>query len=482
MPSSESIRPSGNGSGGPIVENEQLQGLRVLGQIDAPPPAPALRARHRPRAGIVAALVGALGLGVALAGWNWHSPWFGEARLAPRLSIVVLPFTNLSDDREQQYFVDGITEDLTTDLSRLADMFVISHNSTFTYKGKPVNAKQIGRELGVRYVLEGSVQRSGNQVRINAQLIDVETDRHLWADRFDRDVGDLFALQNEITDRIAVALNLKLVAAEAARPTDNPDALDYILQGRAARLKPASREVYAEAISLFERALMLDPQSAEAQSLLASALVDRVLDVMTDSAAADISRAQGLAGQALAASPRNALAHLAEGHVLRAQRRCAEAIPEFETVLTLDRNSVGALAAIGRCKIYIGPIDQGIAAEEQAIRLSPRDPSIWIWYFRIGEGHLLQSQIDDAVSWLEKARSANPAPGFVRAYLASAYALKGETERAAAELAEAGKLDGAGSYQSMARMNLARYEAPSIRAQAEATYYAGLRKAGVPEE
>jgi tetratricopeptide (TPR) repeat protein len=168
--------------------------------------------------------------------------------------------------------------------------------------------------------------------------------------------------------------------------------------------------------------------------------------------------------------------------MLRGQRRCAEAIPEFETVLALDRNSVGALAGIGRCKIYIGPIDQGIAAEEQAIRLSPRDPSIWIWYFRIGEGHLLQSQIDEAISWLEKARSANPAPGFVRAYLASAYALKGESERAAAELAEAGKLDGAGSYQSMARMNLARYEAPIIRAQAEATYYAGLRKAGVPEE
>jgi TolB-like protein/DNA-binding winged helix-turn-helix (wHTH) protein len=228
-PSSETIRASGNGSGGPIVEKEQLQGPGVLGQIDAPPPAQALRARHWPRAGIVAALVGASCLGVAVAGWNWHSPWFGEARLAPRLSIVVRPFTNFSNDPGHQYFADGITEDLTTDLSRLADMFVISHNSIFTYKDKPVNAKQIGRELGVRYVLEGSVQRSGNQVRINAQLIDAETDRHLWADRFDRDVGDLFALQNEITERIAVALNLELVAAEAARPTDNPDALDYIL-------------------------------------------------------------------------------------------------------------------------------------------------------------------------------------------------------------------------------------------------------------
>src|SRR5271156_5589738 len=136
---------------------------------------------------------------------------------APRLSIVVLPFTNLSDDREQQYFADGITEDLTTDLSRLSGMLVISHNTAATYRHKSIDTKQIGRELGVRYVLEGSVRRSGNQIRINAQLIDAETDAHMWAERFDRDAGDLFALQNEITSRIAVALNLELTGAEAAR-------------------------------------------------------------------------------------------------------------------------------------------------------------------------------------------------------------------------------------------------------------------------
>src|SRR5436190_5411355 len=137
---------------------------------------------------------------------------------APRLSIVVLPFNNLSDDREQQYFADAITEDLTTDLSRIEGSFVISRNSAFTYKDKPVNAKQIGRELGVRYVLEGSVRRSGNQVRVNAQLIDAETDAHLWAERFDRDTAHLFALENEITSRIAIALNLELIGAEATRP------------------------------------------------------------------------------------------------------------------------------------------------------------------------------------------------------------------------------------------------------------------------
>jgi TolB-like protein len=149
------------------------------------------------------------------------------------LSIVVLPFSNLSDDRGQQYLADGITEDLTTDLSRLAGMLVISRNTAFTYRNKRVDTRQIGRELCVRYVLEGSVRRADNRVRVNAQLVDAETDAHLWAERFDGDAGDLFLLQDEITSRIAVALDLELIAAEAARPTEHPDAVDYILQGAA---------------------------------------------------------------------------------------------------------------------------------------------------------------------------------------------------------------------------------------------------------
>jgi adenylate cyclase len=152
---------------------------------------------------------------------------------APRLSIVVLPFANLSNDPEQGYFADGITEDLTTDLSRLENMFVISRNTAFTYRNKRIDTKQIGRELGVRYVLEGSIRRSGSQLRISAQLIDAATGAHLWAERFDRDTGDLFVLQNEITSRLANALGVELIAAEAARPTEHPDALDYILHGRA---------------------------------------------------------------------------------------------------------------------------------------------------------------------------------------------------------------------------------------------------------
>jgi len=166
--------------------------------------------------------------------------------VAPRLSIVVLPFANLSNDPEQQYFADGITEDVTTDLSTLANMFVISRDTAFTYRHKAIDTKQIGRELGVRYVLEGSVRRSGNQLRVSVQLIDAATDAHLWTERFDRDTGDLFALQNEISRCIASALGVELIAVEAARPTEHPDALEYILRGRATRLRPISRDVYAE--------------------------------------------------------------------------------------------------------------------------------------------------------------------------------------------------------------------------------------------
>ena len=237
---------------------------------------------------------------------------------APRLSIVVLPFANLSDDREQQYFADGITEDLTTDLSRIGGTLVISRNTAFTFKDKRTNTKQIGRELCVRYVLEGSVRRSGNQLRVNAQLIDAESDTHLWAERFDGDTSDLFALQDEITGRIANALGVELIAAEAARKTNNPDALDCVLLGRAVLSKPRTPDIYREAINLFEHALALDPQSVEPQSRLANILAGRVLSGLTAWPTLDLVRADELIDRALAASPRYAFAHHVRGQVLRA--------------------------------------------------------------------------------------------------------------------------------------------------------------------
>jgi TolB-like protein len=170
------------------------------------------------------------------------------------LSIVVLPFSNLSSDPDKQYFADGITEDLTTDLSRILDMFVISANTASTYRNKPVDAKQIGHELGVHYVLEGSVERSGNQIRVNAQLIDAKTDTHLWADRFDHEASDLFALQSEITGRIANTLKLEVIAAEADQPAERPDALDYIFRGRDQFFgRPPSRENIREPLHCMNR-------------------------------------------------------------------------------------------------------------------------------------------------------------------------------------------------------------------------------------
>ena len=399
-----------------------------------------------------------------------------------RASIVVLPFANLSDDPEQQYFADGITGNLTTDLSRIPDMLVISRNTAFTYRNKPIDTKQIGRELAIRYVLEGDVQRSGNQVRVTAQLIDAETDAHLWAERFTGNAGDLFGLQDEITSRIAVALDLELVDAEASRPIEHPDTRDYILRGRAVRLKPPSHETRAEAIALFERALALDQRSAAAQSWLAIALTARVLDFMAETAAADIARAEQLAEQALATLPRSTIAHFAKAQVLRAQHRYREAIPEYETVISLNRNWAHTYSHLGWCKFMTGSIEGLIPAQEQAIRLSPRDPQIGLFYSRIGSGHLLQSRTDEAAIWYEKARNATPAHPEFRTFLASVYALKGESERAAAELAEARRLVGDDRYSSIARFRaISFWGAPKVRDLAEATYFAGLRKAGVPE-
>jgi TolB-like protein/class 3 adenylate cyclase/Tfp pilus assembly protein PilF len=405
-----------------------------------------------------------------------------QPTVAPRLSIVVLPFANLSNDPDQQYFADGITEDLTTALSRVADMLVISRNTAFTYRNKSIDTRQIGRDLSVRYVLEGSVRRSDNKIRVNAQLIDAQTDTHLWAEQFDGDKSDLFALQKEITGRIANTLNLELVTAEAARPTENPDALDYILHGRAIRAKPNSPKVIAQAIDLFERALSLDPQSVEAQSLLANALVVRVLDGMTASGAKDLARADELVNQALAAAPRYAFARATKGDILRARMRYEEAIPQYEMALSLNSNMAFVLHALGACKLMIGAIEEVIPIEEKAIRLSPRDPNIANRYFRIGVVHLLQSRTDEAIAWLEKARVANPEIAWVRAALASAYGLKGETQRAAAELAEARKLVGNDRYSSIARLEAEYFGVPKIRALYEATYFVGLRNAGIPEE
>jgi adenylate cyclase len=410
---------------------------------------------------------------------------FPDAGRVPRLSMIVLPFSNLSNDNEQQYLADAITDDVTTDLSRLPDMIVISRNTAFTYRDRPIETRQIGREVQVRYVLQGSVRRSGNRVRINVQLIDAETDAHLWAERFEYATDDLFALQDEVTSRIAVALNLQLPGAEAARTTEHPDAFDFMFRGRAAlyNIKGATREDLTDAIEFFEKALSLAPASAEARALLALALVARVLEQMTDTAAADMRRAEQCVDEALAITPHHARVRFAKGQVLRAQNRFEEALPEYETTIALDRNAVQALAALGQCKFFLGAIEEAILLQEQAIRLSPRDPYAPNWYWRIGMGHLLQSRIDEAILWLERARNANSRIAGPHAWLASAYGLQGEIDRAAQEVAEAWRLSRDGRYTTLARhKSLQSFGSTNTRALAEETFFAGLRKAGVPDE
>jgi TolB-like protein len=409
--------------------------------------------------------------------------------VAPRMSIVVLPFANLSNDPEQQYFADGITEDLTTDLSRIRHSFVISRNTAFTYRNKPVETKQIGRELGVRYMLEGSVRRSGNQIRVNAQLIDAENDAHLWAEHFDGDISDLLALQNDITSRIAIALNVELSRREAASPTNNPDALDYILRARAAYWKTGlqSRDLFAETLALYERALALDPRSVEAQSQVANMLAVRAGNGWTESPASDFRRAEELVEQALAEAPRDYLAHYAKGSVLRFQGRCDQAIPEYERALESNPNWLNSLDFLAACKMMTGAMETAISLEQRAIRLGPRDPYIGNYYARIGQAHLLLTHTDEAIIWFEKAAGTIPGYGVPHAWLASAYALKGETERAAFELAEARRLTS--RYSSIARVKAAGtlggpgyWGVPKVRALFETTYFAGLRKAEMPEK
>jgi adenylate cyclase len=471
---------------------QPVRAFRVAGAGDRVRPTLVVGRRRRAlRAGMLAP---ALLLLIAAAGAAWWL-WPGQRseprpapaissvtqpNTAPRLSIVVLPFTNRSNDPQQEYFADGITEDLTTDVARIQGSMVIARNTAFTYKGKAVDAKQIGRELGVRYVLEGSVQRAGNQVRINAQLVDTETGAQIWGDRFDRDAADLFALQNEITARIARALQSQLAIAEARRPTDHPDALDYILRGRAVLTRPISKENSDEAVTLFETALAFDPKSADAATWLAATLAFRVTDEMSDFPDEDLHRAEKLVAQALAASPNSALAHYVKGQVLFAQSRCGEAIPEYERAISLDRSRAPAYARLGWCKFLTGSADQAIPYFEEAIHLSPHEPAIAPWYGRMGVIYLLQSHTDEAIGWLEKANSENARLAFVHAYLAAGYALKGETERARSELAEAQGLSKL--YSSLARVQqYTWYDNPQIRALAEATYFPGLRRAGIPE-
>jgi TolB-like protein/class 3 adenylate cyclase len=268
---------------------------------------------------------------------------------APHLSIVVLPFANIGSDPEQDYFVDGVTESLTTDLSRISGSLVIARNTAFTYKGKPVDVKKIGRDLNVRYALEGSVQRGGNRIRVNVQLIDAETGNHLWAERFDKPLADLFEMQDEIVSRLANTLNAELVAAEARRAERslNPDAMDLYFQGVACMNKGSTLEYFAQARVFFERALALDSGNIEAQVGTAAVDAQSGAYLMTDDRIARLAMAETTLAKVLSLVPNHAMAHCLLGLTRIYNLRAVQGIAECERALALDRNLAIAHAFIG---------------------------------------------------------------------------------------------------------------------------------------
>ncbi len=355
-----------------------------------------------------------------------------EKSAPPRLSIVVLPFANIGGGAEQEHFVDGVTESLTTDLSRIRGAYVVARNTAFTYKGKPLDVKTIGRELNVRYVLEGSVQRGGNRMRVNVQLIDAETGNHLWAERFDKPLADLFDMQDEIVARLAGALNAELAAAEARRAEQapNPDSMDLYFQGLAWLNKGRTPDNVAQARSFFDRALSADPDNVDA--LIGSAAADTLSGTglfVTDPIAA-FATAEAKLTKALSSVPDHPRGHLALGVVYMWTKRAAEGIAECEHALALDRNLASAHSSIGAAKIYIVRAEETEAHVAEALRLSPRDTMAYTWMTNAGIAKNNLGRYEQAVAWCRRAIEANrnfPHPHFV---LGSALAQLGRLDEA----------------------------------------------------
>jgi TolB-like protein len=406
----------------------------------------------------------------------------GDATQTPaaRLSIVVLPFANLSDDPEQDYFADGVTESLTTDLSHIAGSFVIARNTAFTFKGKAVGVKQIGRELSVRYVLEGSVQRGGNRLRVNVQLIDAETGNHLWAERFDKSVSDLLDMQDEIVSRLANTLDTQLVAAEARRSERSlhPDAMDLCFQGMAYFHRGLTNEYLTKSSGLYERALAFDPGNVEALVGVATVNAVPAIAHMTNDRSARLAAAEATLIKALSIAPQHARAQAILGILQISTNRAAQGIAKCEQALVLDRNLALAHAFIGNGKNQLGRAAETEAHVNEALRLSPRDTNAGYWMVWVGFAKLHLSADAEAVTWLRRGLESNHNYPLGHFNLAAALALLG-SQSEARDAAQAGlALDPA--------FTIRRYRAaissdnPIFLAGRE-RIYEGMRIAGVPE-
>jgi adenylate cyclase len=403
----------------------------------------------------------------------------------PRLSIVVLPFANLSNDPEQEYFADGITDDLTTDLSRISGSFVIARNTAFTYKGKSVNVKQVGRELGVRYVLEGSVRRTVGQVRVNTQLIDAESGAHVWADRFDTDSENLAEAEDEIIYRLARTLNLQLIEDVGRRiereQAANLDVHDLNMRGRALFNRPYSAATLQEAQQAYEQALEKDPESIDAKVGIASVLLTKIANAWSASAEQDMGRAEQLLVAALEHNANSVSARATMGLLRRLQDRLTESRIEWETAIALDPNNVAVVRQLGYTLMHLGDPEAAIPIIEKGIRLSPYDAGTPGAYQVLGLCHLLLGNVEQAIEFSRKSQAGNPRLYYTHTNLAAAFALNGDLNQARAALAEGIKLQP--GIRSLAQVRASfPYANPKYVTLVEKTVFVGLRLAGMPEE
>ena len=405
---------------------------------------------------------------------------FPSALLPRHLSIVVLPFENLSGEPEQDYFVDGVTESLTTDLSRISGSFVIGRHTAFTYKGKAVDLKQIGRDLNVRYVLEGSVQRSGSRLRVNAKLVGAETGAHLWADRFDKPVANLFDMQDEIVSRLANTLDARLTEEEARRSEQsvNPNSMDLYFQGRALCNKSWAPATLAQAGRLFERAVALDGNDGMAQVWIAGVGLLKVRFVMDCDRAALLAAAETRLLDVLSTQPNLAFAHLALGVVLANTNRTIQAIAEYERSLALDPNLAQAHAQIGSAKWLSGRSEETPVHIAEAFRLSPCDVFVHQWLLTLGAAKFHAGCEAECVSLFRRSIETNRQVPLAHFLLASVLALRGSLDEAKSA-ADAG-------FALDPGFTLRRYrqgpnsQNPIYLAKRE-RFFEGMRLAGIPE-
>jgi len=403
-----------------------------------------------------------------------------ERREPARLSIAVLPFTNIGGDPEQDYFVDGVTESLTTDLSRISGAFVIGRHTAFTYKSRAVDLKQIGRELNVRYVLEGSVQRGGNRMRVNVQLVDAETGSDIWAERFDKPVADLFDMQDEIVSRLANRLGQELARAEAGRAAHsaNPDSMDHYFLGLAYLNKGLTAELLDKARSHFDRALDLDPSNVDALVYRAWVDLTFVVTWLCEDRHGRLRSAEADLRKALKLRPDSAHAHCIMGALRMYSNRAVEGIAECERALAIDRNFALAHGWIGMGKYFAGRNEETEAHILEAMRISPRDTWTFLWAYAIGTAKLGLGRDEEAVAWLNRSIelfSNWPMPHFL---LAAALGRLGRPEDAR-EAARAG-LELNPSFTIARVRSLAFSDNPVYLASRE-RIYEGMRLAGVPE-